>query len=81
MFTTPRFPKSSNEWDYAGSGYQGPKRGFSVQNVTSRGYHVEPPFPMANGFHIHPGGAEEAVRFITERGYPPKRNFGRSSST
>ena len=77
--TIPSFPKTPNEWGYAGTRYQGPNRAFSLQNASSYEEHIEQsaelPFPMDTGYHILPEDVQEAISFITHRGSAGIRAF------
>ena len=77
--TIPSFPKTPNEWGYAGTRYQGPNRAFSLQGASSYEEHIEQsaelPFPMETGFHILPEDVQEAISFITHRGSAGIRAF------
>ena len=75
----PSFPKTTNEWGYAGSRYQGPNRPFSLQGASSYEEHVQQssdlPFPIETGYRILPDDLQEAISFVTHRGNSGIRGF------
>ena len=75
----PSFPKTPDEWGYAGSRYQGPNRAFSLQGASSYEEHIqqsgEMPFLTETGFRTPPGDLQEGIRFIAHRGNAGIRGF------
>ena len=74
--TIPSFPKTPNEWGFAGTRYQGPNRASSFQGASSYEEHIEQsaemPFPMETGFHILLEDVQAAISSHPSRGCSTK---------
>ena len=75
----PSFPKTANEWGYAGFRYQGPNRAFPLQEATSYEEHMnqsgDPPFPVNTVHHTVPDGLQGAISFIAHKGLAGIKGF------